>query len=199
MPLTLPRASDRKSPPCEAFCQEHWGGCKAAAGTALAHRAPRGAMPRRYQYPALPWHKTLPQTEQSPWAPLRAIQTQDQEKSLKKPYMGTEIYETANRAMQKPQDAHAGSIMTGISNTKYTIYQTMLFIFYWNLVQGLRRLPMPISWRGLWNHRWPMLHPFSENRCWMRQAMGKNNLNLRTKGFFPHYSTKTTWQGHISI
>lgn len=118
-PLMLPRASDRKPPPREAFCREHRGGCKAAAGTALAHGARQGAVPRRYQYPALPWHKTLLHTVQSPWVPLWAIQTQDQKKSLEKPYKRTEIYETSDRLTQKPQDAHAGS---SDWNFKYKVY-----------------------------------------------------------------------------
>lgn len=51
-------------------------------------------------------------------APLWAIQTQDQEKSLKKPYKRTEIYETDNRAMQKHQDIHALEFQ--IWNTPFT-------------------------------------------------------------------------------
>lgn len=85
--------------------------------------------------------------------------------------------------------------VAGISNIKYTIYPIPdnALCLHWDFVQELRRLPMPTGWRELWNQQRPMLCPFSENRCWMRQAMGKNNLNLsqRKGNFFLITAQKT--------
>lgn len=69
----------------------------------------------------------------------------------------------------------------------------MRSVFHWDFVQGLRRLPMPTGWRGLQNQQQPMLCPFSENRCWMRQGMGKKTLKLsqRKGNFFLITAQKT--------
>lgn len=78
-PWMLPHASDRKPPACEAFCRELQGDVRQRQ--ARSSRSTWGC--HAHEVP-IPWHKTLPQPEQSPRAPLGAIQTQDQEKMFER-------------------------------------------------------------------------------------------------------------------
>lgn len=186
----------QKAPSTEAFCWEHRGGCEAAAGTVLAQGAP--------MVPCLGGTNA----QLSPDTKLSHRQSRAQERPCELSWhrIRKEVWKSLTRG-QKSMKLQRDSVRNfkmllhcscreqwleyQIWNIPSTLYKTMLFVLYWNLVQGLR-LPMPTSLRGLWNQ--PMLCPcsafFSENRCWIRQAMGKNNLKLSAKGFFLNIAQK---------